>query len=142
MPRVTATLTGGTEVTVSNGRHSWKADEPAEKGGTDTGPTPYEMLLGSLAACTAVTLSLYVQHKGIELEGVEAEYEFDRVHADDCRDCEQETTGFIDRISSAVRLRGTFDDAQKARLAQIVRRCPVHKTLEKGVHMVDTVEFV
>jgi uncharacterized OsmC-like protein len=142
MPRITATLSEGTVVTMSNGRHRWRADEPIDKGGTDTGPTPYELLLGSLAACTAITLSLYGKHKGIDLETVEAEYAYDRVHADDCRDCEEETTGFIDRVSSTVRIRGTLDDAQRARLAQIVSRCPVHKTLEKSVHVVDTVEFV
>lgn len=141
MPRITATLSAGTVVNISNGRHTWSADEPADKGGTDTGPTPYEMLLGSLAACTAVTLSLYANHKGIELEAVEATYEFDRVHADDCQDCENETTGFIDRITSAVRITGTFDDAQRKRLSQIVSRCPVHKTLENRVHLVDQVEF-
>ncbi len=141
MPRITATLAGGTEVTISNDRHTWRADEPTDKGGTDTGPTPYEMLLGSLAACTAVTLSLYASHKGIQLEGIEASYEFDRVHADDCQDCESEATGFIDRISSSVRIMGSFDDAQMKRLTQIVSRCPVHKTLENRVHLVDHVEF-
>lgn len=141
MPRITAALTGKTEVTISNGRHTWRADEPVDKDGTDNGPTPYEMLLGSLAACTAITLSLYASHKGIELEAVEAEYEFDRVHADDCQDCEDEATGFIDRISSSVRFRGSFDDAQMKRLTQIVNRCPVHKTLQNRVHIVDRVEF-
>ncbi len=141
MPRITASLTRGTEVTISNGRHTWRVDEPVDKGGTDTGPTPYEMLLGSLASCTAVTLSLYAQHKGIELEGLEAEYEYDRVHADDCQDCEAETTGFIDRIQSSVRITGSFDEAQRKRLTQIVSRCPVHKTLENRVHVVDRVEF-
>ena len=141
MPTITAALAHDTEVTISNGRHTWRADEPADKGGADTGPTPYEMLLGSLAACTTIALSLYAKHKGIELEGVEAAYEFDRVHADDCQDCENETTGFIDRITSSVRIMGSFDEAQRKRLTQIVSRCPVHKTLENRVHLVDRVEF-
>ena len=53
MAKITAELTTGTVVRMSNGRHTWGADEPLNKGGTDTGPTPYELLLGSLAACTA-----------------------------------------------------------------------------------------
>jgi len=141
MPMITAALAGGTQVTIFNGRHTWRADEPADKGGTDTGPTPYEMLLGSLAACTAITVSLYANHKGIELEGIEASYEYDRVHADDCQDCDAEATGLIDRISSSVRITGSFDDAQMERLTQIVGRCPVHKVLENRVHLVDRVEF-
>ena len=142
MPRITATLDGGTRVTITNGRHTWHGDEPVDKGGTDTGPTPYEMLLGSLAACTAVTLSLYANHKGIDLERVEAAYEYDRVHVEDCEDCEDDASGFIDRIESAVRISGVFDEAQRKRLTQIVSRCPVHKTLENRVRLEDQVEFV
>ena len=47
----------------------------------------------------------------------------------------------IDRIQSQVTIRGSFDDAQRARLTQVAARCPVHKTLANGVHMVDSVTF-
>jgi putative redox protein len=84
MTQITATLTSGMAVTVSNGRHEWFGDEPLEAGGTDTGPSPYELLLGSLAACTCVTLAWYCKHKGLPLKSVSATYDFSRVHADDC----------------------------------------------------------
>lgn len=141
MARITAELKSGTVVTLSNGRHSWTADEPPAAGGTDAGPTPYEILLGALAACTCITLALYCRHKGIDLKGVTAWYEHDRIHADDCEDCEQKAAGFIDRITSRVKIEGSFTDAQRQRLAQIVSRCPVHKTLESGVKIIDQVEF-
>ncbi len=63
MARITATLTTGMAVQLSNGRHEWQADEPIDAGGTDTGPNPYELLLGSLAACTCVTIA-----HGVEFE--------------------------------------------------------------------------
>ncbi len=66
MAEITAELVAGTRVSLSNGRHEWLADEPLDKGGEDSGPSPYEMLLGSLAACTLITLVLYTRHKGIE----------------------------------------------------------------------------
>lgn len=141
MATIVAELTSGTQVHISNGRHAWRADEPPVAGGTDLGPTPYELLIGSLAACTCITLALYCRHKGIPLKSVTATYEHARVHADDCADCDKPKQGFIDRIESRVRIAGALDDAQRKRLAQIVERCPVHKTLANGVHMVDNVEF-
>lgn len=141
MSQITATLSSGTQVELSNGRHTWTADEPAPVGGTDTGPNPYELLLGSLAACTCITLALYCRHKKIALESVTASYEFDRIHAKDCADCDDETKGYIDHITSDVKISGDFDDAQKKRLAEIVERCPVHKTLAKGVAITDKASF-
>ena len=141
MATITADLSSGTLVTLSNGRHTWRADEPPDAGGDDTGPTPYELLIGSVAACTLITLALYCRHKHIPLKGVSATYEHGRVHAKDCEDCEETQKGFIDRITSRVRIAGSFDDAQRKRLEQIVGRCPVHKTLESGVRMIDEVEF-
>jgi putative redox protein len=142
MVTIRATLAEGTAVQITNGRHEWRGDEPPSAGGTDTGPTPYELLLGSLAACTVITLVLYTRHKGIDISSISASYEFDRIHAKDCEDCEDDQKGFIDRITSNVEIGGQFDDAQRQRLTQIVSRCPVHKTLEKPVKMYDDVRFV
>ena len=72
MARISAKLTTGMVVHLSNGRHEWTGDEPLGAGGTDTGPDPYELLLGSLAACTCVTLAWYCRHKGLALEKITA----------------------------------------------------------------------
>ncbi|MEE8523383.1 MAG: OsmC family protein [Thermoanaerobaculia bacterium] len=141
MATVTAELRQGTQVTIRARRFAWRGDEPRAVGGTDTGPTPYEMLLGSLAACITVTLRLYADHKGIDLAGVDVTLEFDRVHADDCLDCDRRKDGWIDRIRTRVTIRGAFDDAQRKRLAQVAARCPVHKTLANGVEIFDSVTF-
>ena len=141
MPRVTAKLSSGTVVHISNGRHEWSGDEPIAAGGTDTGPDPYELLLGSLAACTCATISLYCQHKGLALESVSTSYEFSRVHADDCIDCDEPKKGFIEQITSNVHIEGEFDEAQRKRLAQVAQRCPVHKTLANGVQFEDHATF-
>jgi len=141
MTQITATLTTGMAVTLSNGRHEWAADEPHAAGGTDTGPNPYELLLGSLAACTCVTLAGYCQYKGLPLKSVRATYDFARVHADDCKDCDIPDRGFIEQITSNVHIEGDFDEAQRKRLAQIASRCPVHKTLAHGVQIDDNATF-
>jgi uncharacterized OsmC-like protein len=141
MAQITAKLTSGMAVQMSNGRHVWNADEPLEAGGTDTAPNPYELLLGSLAACTCVTISWYCQHKKIPLESVSTTYDFSRVHADDCKDCDIPDRGFIEKITSNVHIEGDFDEAQRKRLAQIAQRCPVHKTLARGVQFEDNASF-
>ncbi|MDH3732023.1 MAG: OsmC family protein [Gemmatimonadota bacterium] len=141
MATIKAHLERGTHVRISTRGHEWSADEPIDQGGSNTGPTPYEILLGSLAACTCVTLALYCHHKGIRLDAVDTEYEHDRIHARDCEECEDDRTGFIDRIQSRVRISGDLDDAQRARLEQIVGRCPVHKTLENPTILRDEVTF-
>lgn len=135
MVEITAELTRGTRVTLSSGRHTWSADEPLDKGGEDTGPSPYELLLGSLAACTLVTLVLYARHKGIDLKGVSARYEHEKVPAPEGQ------RGLVDRLTSYVTIEGEYDEATRERLAQIVSRCPVHKTLQAGAQVVDEVEF-
>ncbi|MCE7933226.1 MAG: hypothetical protein DYG96_01400 [Chlorobi bacterium CHB2] len=134
MASVTATLGSGYRVEVSNQRHQWFADEPPNVGGADTAPSPYELLLGSLAACTLITLRMYAQHKGIAIDWVKAEYQFGRHQA-------QEGSPKVERIVSQITIGGTFDELQRQRLRQIAARCPVHRTLESGVEMVDNVSF-
>jgi len=141
MATVTAQLRSGMKTTLSARQFTWSADEPPAGGGTDGGPTPYEILLGGLAACTAITLRWYADRKELPLAGVDVALELDRVHAEDCAECDGEGRGLIERIRSEVTIFGSFDEAQRARLAQIVERCPVHKTLTRGVQIFDTVAF-
>ncbi|MGI9258210.1 MAG: OsmC family protein [Gammaproteobacteria bacterium] len=141
MTQITARLTSGMAVTLSNGRHEWLADEPPDVGGSDTGPNPYELLLASLAACTCITISWYCQGKNLPLESVSATYDFDRVHIKDCEDCDEPRKGLIDRITSNVHIEGNFDESQRKRLAQVAERCPVHKTLANGVTFEDNATF-
>ena len=141
MAVVTGVLGEGTQVSIRARDFTWLGDEPTGAGGTDTGPTSYEILLGGLAACIAITLRLYSDHKGIPLEEVDVRIEYGRVHTDDCVDCDQRADGWIERIQTYVTLRGTFDEPQRKRLTQVAGRCPVHKTLVNGVHIVDSVDF-
>jgi putative redox protein len=139
MPTITASLHGGYRVEMTNGTHRWSADEPVDKGGTDSGPSPYELLMGAVAACTCITLSMYAKRKGIDLESVEARYTYERIHAEDCEFCEHDDRGLIDTVTSDIEIRGNFTAEQGERLEQIATRCPVHKTLEAPVRFDDRV---
>ncbi|MBI2167947.1 MAG: OsmC family protein [Actinobacteria bacterium] len=139
MTVISADLIGGTTVRLSNERDVWIADEPLDVGGADGGPNPYELLLGALGACTAITIALYCRRKGIRLDSVSARVELERIHADDCEDCDEGSTGFLERVKSEVFIEGDFDNAQAARLKEIAVRCPVHKTLAQGLQFVETI---
>ena len=97
-------------------------------GGTDTGPTPYEFLAAALATCTSMTLKMYAQHKGLDLESATVRVGHGRVHADDCADCEQEE-GFIHEFRRELALAGNLPEAARLRMVEIADRCPVHRTL-------------
>ena len=112
--------------------HNLLADEPAEAGGSDRGPTPYDLLLAALGACTSMTIAMYARRKGWPLESVRVTLRHDRVHAADCADCETKV-GKIDHIDRDVELYGTLDDAQRSRLLEIAEKCPVHRTLESEI---------
>ena len=142
MATIEALLTDGFTVALSSSEgHEWTADEPRSMGGADLGPNPYELLLGALAACTCITVSMYAQRNGWKLTSIQTRYDHDRVHARDCEECDDDRTGYIDRVRSSITIEGELDEAQRARLAEVAAACPVHKTLEKGVHIVDEVAF-
>ena len=113
---------------VKAGAHSLIADEPTSVGGTDSGPTPYDLLSAALAACTTMTLKMYAAHKKIELESATVSVKHGKVHAEDCADCES-SSGKVDEFQRVLTLKGDLTEAQQQRMLEIADRCPVHKTL-------------
>ena len=116
-------------------RHRLVADEPAEQGGTGLGPTPYDLLLAGLGACTSMTLRLYADHKKLPLEGVKVTLRHAKIHAVDCARCETQT-GKIDRIEREIEVIGPLTEEQRLRLLEIADKCPVHRTLESEIEVV------
>ena len=139
MTTITAEQVGDFRIDITNGIHVWRADEPVDLGGDNTGPNPYDYLLGSLAACTTITLTMYAKRKNIPITSLSVSYTHDRVHAKDCEQCDDSHSGMVDRVTSEIFIDGDFDDATRKRLHEIAQRCPVHKTLENGIVFDETV---
>jgi len=132
-PQVVVSSEDGLAQEIVAGDHRWRSDEPAPFG-TDTGPSPYDLLLASLGACTSMTLRLYAQRKGWDLQRVTVRVRHSRIHAEDCNDCETKE-GYLDRIDREIELTGRLDDDQKRRLVETAERCPVHRTLKSEINI-------
>ncbi len=109
-----------------------RADEPKSYGGDESGATPYELLLSGLGACTSMTIRLYADRKGWPLDQVEVTLSHNKIHAEDCADCETKS-GRLDLVEREVRVSGDLSDEQRSRLLEIADKCPVHRTLESEV---------
>jgi putative redox protein len=116
---------------ISSGKHRWRADEPVPTG-TDTGPSPYELLLAALGACTSMTLRLYAQRKQWDLRRVTVRLQHSRIHAQDCMECDTKQ-GYLDHIDREIEVSGNLDQEQKRRLLEIAEHCPVHRTLKSEI---------
>jgi putative redox protein len=130
--RVTETRGGAFQQSITVGRHRLLADEPVAVGGMDSGPSPYDLLLAALGACTAMTLRMYADRKDLALERVSVALRHSKIHAADCEHCET-AHGQIDRIERTITLEGTLSEADRTRLLQIADKCPVHRTLNSEV---------
>lgn len=135
-PWVTSTTSANgfrTEISVAG--HTVVADEPAGSGGANDGPSPYDLLLGAIGACTAMTVRMYAARKQWPLESVVVRLRNERKHAVDCENCTSQAVG-IKRIEREVELRGQLTEEQRKRLLEIADRCPVKQTVERGIQIV------
>jgi uncharacterized OsmC-like protein/alpha-beta hydrolase superfamily lysophospholipase len=131
---VTETRRGKFQQLIASGQHRFLADEPVAAGGLDTGPGPYDLLLAALGACTAMTLRLYADRKGLPLDRVAVRLTHDKIHAADCETCETKE-GMLDRIDKEIVVAGKLDDAERARLLEIAEKCPVNRTLKSEIEI-------
>jgi putative redox protein len=109
--------------------HRLVADEPASVGGTNAGPSPYDLLAAALASCTTMTLKMYASHKKWPMTAATATVWHEKIHAKDCADCSSKDDAKVDVFEREIHIEGELSPEQRARLMEIADRCPVHRTL-------------
>ncbi|HEX8067127.1 MAG TPA: OsmC family protein [Thermoleophilaceae bacterium] len=115
---------------IAIGGHSVTADEPEENGGTDSGPSPQELLAASLASCTAITVEMYAKRKGWDVGDLQVDVDY-----------EPAQRGSPTKFDMKLRLPKELPEDQRERLMQIAAKCPVHRTLEGEVMFEESIEL-
>ena len=116
------------------GAHHIVADEPVSYGGTDTGASPYDLILAALGSCTSMTIGLYARKRKWPLENISVSLRHSKIHAQDCEECETKE-GRIDRIEMEIHLDGALSDEQREKLMEVAGKCPIHQTLTHEINI-------
>lgn len=107
---------------------SWRngnliADEPEKLGGQDLGPDPYTLLLSSLITCTLVTLKMYIERKGIDIQNLDVEANmYYRIENNEIKT----------HIEKRIVFGSAVNEELKEQLTSIAEQCPVSKILKQG----------
>jgi putative redox protein len=112
---------------IASGHHRLTADEPIARGGSDSGVSPYELLLASLGACTSITLRMYAGRKEWELGKITVGLRYTAA---------EDQKGHIDRRLSFSK---PLTAEQTQRLLEIAGKTPVTRTLQAGVTIETTI---
>ena len=120
---------------LTNGRHRWVADVPKTLGSEDTAPDPHDLLDSALAACTVLTLELYLKRK--------PDWKVDRIQ---CRverlgDARGDDGKVDYQLRRVVRVEGALTSEQEGRLVEIANKCPIHRLLEGRTHIETTLDL-
>lgn len=105
---------------ITAGNHTFYADVPKALGGSDTAPTPHDLALGALGACTSITMQMYANRKNWDLQQVTVNVTEDQVTPTG-------QTKSIPRIVKDIQVRGNLDDQQLSSLKSVAEKCPVNK---------------
>lgn len=114
----------GLKTDILTADHRLLADEPLHIGGGNEGPNPFELLAGSLAACTAITLRMYVRHKKLPIQKIEVYVKL-----------QQDEKNKINTLCRSIQYDGNVDEIIRKRLLAVANSCPIHKVLSGEIHI-------
>ena len=135
MSKIVVQSEQGYRTAINIRQHTVVADELIQDGGTDTGPTPMEILLGTAGACVSVTTIAFAKRHDWPLESVTVELEMEEFKGSDYSGYTGDARR-VHEIREHITFTGDLTDEQRQRLSAVARKCPVHQTLENPVFFV------
>lgn len=126
MHQITATI--GTDKYITHissySGNTITADEPESNGGHDKGFSPDDLLAASLGACTCITLRMYVNHKGWQVDSLEVTVTVDR-----------NEPAAPARLGRTIKIKGNVSEDERSKILAVANKCPIHKTLSQPVQI-------
>lgn len=119
----------GLITSLTNGRHTWSSDVPRQLGSGDSAPDPHDLLDSALAACTVLTLELYLRRK--------PDWDVQRIdcQVDRISEAKEEDGRVHYRLRRTVSVQGALTEEQRGRLIDIANKCPIHRLMEGQIHV-------
>jgi len=134
--KVIVTLDDGYYTTATARQHTWHADLSEASGGTDQAPTPEELVMGTLGSCMAQTAKLYATRKEWQIDRITIELEFERFRGADYPGYEGDAA-FVHEVREQITVEGPLDDEQKARIIEIMGKCPIRRLIANPAFFVN-----
>jgi putative redox protein len=117
----------GALTTLSNGRHAWNADVDKTLGSDDRAPDPHDLLDSALAACTSLTLELYIRRRQMPVTDLRVVVEHVEV--------KNEQGQLAYQLHRRLFIEGDITDADRQRLLDIANKCPIHRVLQGDIRI-------
>jgi putative redox protein len=113
----------GTEF--SNGKYSAFSDTTIDKGGSNSGFRPHELLEAAVACCMNMHIRMFAENHKMDVSKVKTEVSLNRNNPE-----------FV-AFEYKVKINGKLTVQEKEKLMQVAQSCPVKKTLSKRIEFIN-----
>ena len=110
---------GGTRYDILSDRHRVVTDQPIDDGGADSGMSPVELFVGSVASCVGYFVGQFCARHDISREGLKVDAEWTIAEA----------PHRVGQIQLAIRLPHRVTPELRERLLKVAHGCTVHQSI-------------
>jgi putative redox protein len=119
MPTLVVKHEGGMSSSMNVRGHKVMADVPPEMGGEDRGPTPVDLLAGSLGTCIAFYIARWCKEARVPCDGFEVQVEYVHDRENHC----------VPVLGVEISMPADFPERRRSAVLKVAQECTVHNTL-------------